>query len=54
MVDVRDVRGIADERAARDQLRGQSRRSRPLSDAVISAFPDGAVHPQSPLQAVAY
>jgi hypothetical protein len=49
MLDVRDVRGIADERAARDQLRGQiATLEAQLSDAVVSAFPDGGVHSAVP------
>ena len=43
--DVRDVRVIADERAARAQLRGQiAALEAQLSDAVVSAFPHGGVH----------
>jgi hypothetical protein len=49
MLDVRDVRGIADERAARGQLRGQiAALEAQLSDAVVSAFPDGGVHSAVP------
>ena len=45
MLDVRDVRVIADERAARTQLRGQiAALEAQLSDAVVSAFPHGGVH----------
>jgi hypothetical protein len=45
MLDVRDVRGIADERAARYQLRDQiATLEAQLSDAVVSAFPEGGVH----------
>jgi hypothetical protein len=44
MLDVRDVRVIADERAARTQLRSQiAALEAQLSDAVVSAFPHGAV-----------
>jgi hypothetical protein len=49
MLDVRDVRVIADERAARTQLRGQiAALEAQLSDAVVSAFPDGGVHSAVP------
>jgi Asp/Glu/hydantoin racemase len=49
MLDVRDVRGIADERAARSQLRDQiATLEAQLSAAVISAFPDGGVHSAVP------
>ena len=49
MLDVRDVRSIADERAARGQLRGQiAALEAQLSDAVLSAFPDGGVHSAIP------
>ena len=49
MLDVRDVRGIADERAARGQLRGQiAALEAQLSDAVVSAFPHGGVHSAVP------
>jgi hypothetical protein len=45
MLDVRDVRVSADERAARVQLRRQiAALEAQLSDAVVSAFPDGGVH----------
>ncbi len=45
MLDVRDVRGIADERAARSQLRDQiATLEAQLSDAVIGAFPEGGAH----------
>jgi hypothetical protein len=45
MLDVRDVRGIVDERAARCQLRAQiAALEGQLSDAVVSAFPHGGVH----------
>jgi hypothetical protein len=45
MLDVRDVRVIADERAARIQLRGQiAALEAQLSDAVVIAFPHGGVH----------
>ena len=45
MLDVRDVRVIADERAARTQLRRQiAALEAQLSDAVLSAFPHGGVH----------
>ena len=44
MLDVRDVRGIADERAARSQLRDQiAALEAHFSAAVVSAFPDGGV-----------
>jgi hypothetical protein len=43
--DVRDVRVVADERAARMQLREQiAALEARLSDAVVSAFPHGGVH----------
>ena len=49
MLDVRDVRVIADERAARAQLRGQiAALEAQLSDAVVSAFPHGGVHSAVP------
>ena len=49
MLDVRDVRDIADERAARTQLRGQiAALEAQLSDAVVSAFPHGGVHSTVP------
>ena len=49
MLDVRDVRVIADERAARTQLRGQiAALEAQLSDAVVSAFPHGGVHSSVP------
>ena len=49
MLDVRDVRVIADERAARTQLRGQiAALEAQLSDAVVSAFPHGGVHSAVP------
>jgi hypothetical protein len=49
MLDVRDARGIADERAARSQLRDQiATLEAQLSDAVVSAFPDGGVQSAVP------
>jgi hypothetical protein len=49
MLDVRDVRGIADERAARSQLRDQiAALEAQLSDAVVSAFPAGGVQSAVP------
>ena len=45
MLEVRDVRGIGDERAARTQLRGQiAALEGQLSDAVVGAFPHGGFH----------
>ena len=51
MLDVRDVRVIADERAARTQLRSQiAALEARLSDAVVSAFPHGGVQSAVPAQ----